>query len=85
MPAISVRKLEESVVERLKQRASLNHRSLEGEARHILENAVEDDMAVKRASFLALSDRLRQMTQGRTHTPTEKIIRKDRDRSHRDF
>lgn len=85
MPAINIRKLEESVVERLKQRASLNHRSLEGEARHILENAVEDDMAVKRASFLALSDRLRQMTKGRAHTPAEKIIREDRDRGHRDF
>ncbi len=84
MPTINVRRLEEGVVERLKRRASLNHRSLEGEARHILENAIEDDMVVKRASFLALSDRLRQMTRGRTHTPAEEIIREDRDHGHRD-
>ena len=85
MATINVRQLDEFVAQRLKRRAASNNRSLEGEVRHILENAVADDMAARRASFLALSDRLRRATEGRTHTPAEVLIREDRDRGHRDF
>lgn len=42
-------------------------------------------LATKRASFLALSDWLRQMIRERTHVPAENVIREDRDRGHRDF
>jgi len=83
MATINVRQLDDSVVRLLKHRASLNNRSLECEVRHILERAVEDDMTAKRASFLAVSDRLRQKTGGRTHTPSEALIREDRDHGHR--
>ena len=85
MATINVRRLDAAVVERLKRRAALNNRSLEGEARRILESAAEDDMAAKRASFLAVSDRLRRKTEGRAHTPAETLIREDRDRGHRGF
>ena len=85
MATINVRQLDEGVLKRLKRRASLNNRSLEGEVRHILEGTVEDDMAAKRASFQALSDRLRRKTDGRAHTPAEVLIREDRDHGHRDF
>ncbi|MCY3827639.1 MAG: plasmid stabilization protein [Rhodospirillaceae bacterium] len=84
MATINVRQLDDEVVRRLKRRASSNNRSLEGEVRHILEGAVEDDMAAKRSEFLALSDRLRRATEGRIHTPSEVLIREDRDRGHRD-
>ena len=84
MATINVRQLDDSVVQRLKRRASLNNRSLEGEARHILECAAEDDMAAKRAAFLAASDRLRRKTEGREHTPAEVLIREDRDHGHRE-
>ena len=84
MVTINVRRLDEDVVGRLKRRAALNHRSLEGEARHILECAAEDDMAAKRAAFLEAMDRLRPLTEGRTHTPAELLIREDRDHGHRD-
>ena len=84
MPTINVRRLDDGVVERLKRRAALNNRSLEGEARHILECAAEDDMAAKRARFLEASRRLREKTRGREHTPAEVLIREDRDRGHRD-
>ena len=73
------------MVRRLKRRASLKNRSLESEVRHILENAAEDDMASKRVSFLAVSDRLRQKTRGRVHTPSELLIREDRDRGHHEL
>ena len=84
MATINVRRLDEDVFDRLKLRASLNNRSLEGEVRHILKCAVEDDMAVKRAAFLKTMDRFRPLTSGRQHTPAEQLIREDRDRGHRD-
>ncbi len=84
MAAINVRQLDDEVVARLKQRASSNNRSLEGEVRHILECAADDDMAAKRARFLEASRRLREKTKGREHTPAEVLIREDRDRGHRD-
>ena len=84
MATINVRRLDEDVVNRLKRRASLNNRSLEGEARHILECAVEDDMAAKRAAFGETMKRLRPLTEGRKHTPAEVLIREDRDHGHRD-
>ena len=84
MVTINVRRLDEDVVDRLKRRASLNNRSLEGEARHILECAADDDMAAKRAAFLEASKRLRQKTRGRKQTPAEVLIREDRDHGHRD-
>jgi len=56
MATINVRQLDDDVVDRLKRRAVLNNRSLEGEVRHVLECAAEDDMAAKRAAFLEASD-----------------------------
>ena len=84
MVTINVRRLDEDVVNRLKRRASLNNRSLEGEARHILECAANDDMAEKRAAFGEAMKRLRPLTEGRKHTPAEVLIREDRDHGHRD-
>lgn len=84
MVTINVRRLDEDVVNRLKRRASLNNRSLESEARHILECAAEDDMTAKRAAFPETMERLRPLTEGRKHTPAEVLIREDRDRGHRD-
>lgn len=83
MATINVRQLNDDVVRHLKRRAAGNNRSLEGEVRHILEGAVADDMSVKRASFLALATRLRRQTEGRTQTPSEALIREDRERGHR--
>lgn len=84
MATINVRRLDDDVVARLKRRASSNNRSLEGEVRHILELAADDDMAARRAAFLEMSTRLRQRTKGRRQTPAEVLIREDRDHGHRD-
>ncbi len=85
MATINVRQMDDDVVRRLKERAGLNNRSLEGEVRHILEGAVADDMWAKRTSFVALAARLRRRTEGRTQTPAEVLIREDRDSGHRDI
>ena len=79
-----MRRLDQDVFDRLKLRASLNNRSLEGEARHILKCEVEDDMALKRAAFLKIMDKIRPLTSGRQHTPAEVLIGEDRDHGHRD-
>lgn len=84
MTTINVRRLDDDVVDRLKRRAALNNRSLEGEARHILKCAADDDMAAKRAAFGEAMKHLRPLTEGRRHTPAEVLIREDRDHGHRD-
>ena len=83
MATINVRQLDDEVVRRLKQRAASNNRSLEGEVRHILEGAVADARSEKRASFLRLAARLRRETEGRAQTPSEALIREDREGGHR--
>ena len=83
MATVNVRRLDDDVARRLKRRAEANNRSLESEARSILAAAAEDDAAVKRKSFGELSARLRRMTRGRAHTPSEVLVREDRDGGHR--
>lgn len=84
MATINARQLDDDVVDRLKRRALSSSRSLEGEERHILNRASDDDMATKRAAFLEASDRLRERTRDRKQTPAEVLIREDRDCGHRD-
>ena len=82
MATINVRLLADDVVHDLKLRAARNNRSLEGEVRHILVDAVKDDLSAKRAAFLARTAELRCASEGRTQTPAELMIREDRDHGH---
>lgn len=83
MATINVRRLDDDVVQRLKQCAARNNRSLESEIRHILQRVADDDASTRRASFRALATRLRRETEGKTQTPAEALIRIDRDAGHR--
>ena len=83
MATINVRRLDDGVVQRLKQRAARNNRSLESELRYILQHAVDDDMSTNRAAFRSLATKLRRSTEGRVQTPAEILIRSDRDVGHR--
>lgn len=83
MAAITVRRLDESVVQRLKARAASNGRSLEGEVRQILGSAVDDDMEAKRRRFVDLTERLREEIPNRSQKSSADLIREDRDRDHR--
>ena len=71
------------MIERLKAQAKANQRSLEGEARHILEMVARDDVEARWAEFRAVSAELRRKTAGRPQTPAEVLIREDRDFGHR--
>ena len=83
MAAINVRQLDDDLVQSLKKRAVRNNRSLEGEVRHILQCAANDDMSEKRKNFLALAAKLRLETEGTAQTPAEVLIREDREHGHR--
>ena len=60
MASVNVRQLDDEVVQSFKPRTAANHCSLEGEARHILAAAAEDDPEAKRKSFQELTSRLRR-------------------------
>ena len=82
MATINVRLLADEVVRDLKLRAACNNRSLEGEVRHILVDAVKGDLSAKRAAFLSRTSELRSASEGRPQTPAELLIREDRDHGH---
>ena len=81
MGTLNVRRLDDDVLRRLKLRAAENNRSLEGEARHILEQAVlsAPGLSDRRRSFIELAARLRSETEGTYQTPGALLIREDRD------
>ena len=83
MAAITVRRLDDSLMRRLKARAETNGRSMEGEVRQILKAAIENDIDAKRRVFLARIEQLRkEITLKGPQTPSEVLIREDRDRNH---
>lgn len=55
MPNLSIKNVPEALAERLRQRAALNHRSLQGELMAIIEQAVE--APVERGETPAVTER----------------------------
>ena len=84
MAQILVRKLDKDVVERLKKRAKKQGRSLEAEARIVLEQAVKLDTEfparLDMAAAAKLAARIRARFKGRTFSDSADLIREDRDR-----
>ncbi len=77
MATLTVRNLKETAAKRLKDRAKRNKRSMEAEARAILEEAVKPGPTI---DFWELAERIAAMTPpGRRKTDSTKIIRRDRD------
>jgi plasmid stability protein len=76
------------MVKWLKHRAARYNRTVEEEARYILTDAVKDDLTPeewreKQLRFRDISDKMLEMTRGTKQTPSEILIREDRDRGHR--
>ena len=78
MPQLLVRNLQEETVESLKQRAKVNHRSLQAEVALILENAAK----VQPVSFWKNTAKIRkQLTQSnKSFSDSTELIREGRDR-----
>ena len=72
---LHVRNLENDLILRLKRRAAQHGRSAEAEHREILRQALSAEVE---PAFEELAAKLRQMTMGRKHTPSEKLMREGR-------
>lgn len=77
MAQLLVRDLDPKTVERLKRRARENGRSLQGEAKRILEEAAR---RMTLSEFRATSERIRKSLVGRKHTDSVLLLREDRER-----
>jgi len=75
MAQLTVRNLDDQVYARLKERAKANKRSLEAEARAILETTAIPD----RAEFARWAAEIRRQTEPSTENETTRWIREDRD------
>jgi plasmid stability protein len=73
---LSIKNAPDEVVQRLRQRADRNHRSLQGELLAIIEEAVRSEEDLSPAELLAEVRRLGLSTPG----DSAAIIRADRDR-----
>ena len=81
MPEVLVRNLDESVVERLKTRASGNGRSLQAELKLILEQAARLEASrPSRAEYRALADRVRVALGDRPQADSAALLAEDRAR-----
>jgi plasmid stability protein len=76
MADLTIRNLDDDVYERLKARAKLNERSLEGEVRAILRGVVRPD----RAEFIKWLEEFRGKQKPLRAGTTTRWIREDRDR-----
>lgn len=76
MAQILIRDLDPDVLERLKRRAKLHGRSLQGEVRTILEAAAVYSMSEARQ----VSEQSRLRLKGRTMSDSTKLLREDRER-----
>lgn len=76
MPDILVRDLDERTLDRLKEQARRHGRSLQGEARTLLERAAGLDAE----SVVAMFDRWDGRLKGRRFSGSVKLVREDRER-----
>jgi antitoxin FitA len=77
MASLTIRNLDEEVVERLKQRAATNKRSLEAELRDVLTAVVRQGSAF---DLRAYAERIAAMTPKRAQTDSTVLLRGDRRR-----
>ena len=78
MANLTIRNLDDKVVERLKKKAKDNGRSLEAELRELLKQAANRKSPEE---LLAIADRIAAMTpEGVKQTDSAELLREDRDR-----
>ena len=78
MGTLTIRNLEDRVIDRLKAQAKANQRSLEGQVRHMLAELV--DRRSRMTGFRQRTQRLTSMTAGTPQTDSVTLLRADRDR-----
>ena len=78
MGDLTIRNLDDQVIERLKRQARASHRSLEGEVRHLLTQWV--DRLVQLADFRERTRKLASLTVDTRQTDSVDMLREDRAR-----
>ena len=78
MGNLTIRNLDDRIIEQLKVQAKQNHRSLEGEVRHLLTQQV--DRLDRIVDFRERTRQLASLTTGTRQTDSVKLLREDRDR-----
>ena len=78
MGNLTIRNLDDRVIDALKSQAKANQRSLEAEVRYLLTNRV--DRRVRMASFRERSAEITRMSAGTTQTDSVELLREDRER-----
>ncbi len=78
MGNLTIRNLDDAVIDRLKAQARANERSLEGEVRYVLTREVSDYLRL--VEFQAEADALAATIDGEKQTDSSLLIREDRDR-----
>jgi plasmid stability protein len=73
---LHVRNVDDEIVARLKRRAARHGRSMEAEHREILCQALTAEVE---PDFAEMAAKLRRLTKGRKHTPSEVLVREGRD------
>ena len=73
---LHVRNLDDDLIIRLKRRAARHGRSAEAEHREILRQALSTEVE---PAFEDFATKLRHMTKGRKHTPSEELMREGRE------
>lgn len=74
-----LRNLDESLKQRLRERAARHGRSMSAELREIVSTALSQPEPVPNAEFRELAARLRALSAGRSQTPSEDLLRESRD------
>ena len=78
MGTLTIRNLDNQVIEQLKAQARANHRSLEGEVRHALTQRA--DPLGRMSEFRERTRQLLSLTAGTNQTDSVELLREDRDR-----
>ena len=78
MGTLTIRNLDDRVIERLKVQARENERSLEGEIRHMLTERADRQLRI--AAFRERTRELASATTGTSQTDSAILLRADRDR-----
>ena len=78
MGTLTIRNLDDHIIERLKAQAKVNHRSLEGEVRHLLTH--QFDRRAQITEFRRRTDQLMSTATKTAKTDSVELIREDRDR-----
>ena len=78
MANVTVRNIDDDVIASLRVQAKANHRSLEGEIRHVLSR--EGLRRTRVEEFRERTERLASLSSERSQTDSVELLREDRDR-----